>query len=54
MLPEALAYHRKWMEERPDDYGEDVRYRLELGATFLAVHHVQAQRLRENDRGPLA
>jgi aspartyl-tRNA(Asn)/glutamyl-tRNA(Gln) amidotransferase subunit A len=47
MLPEALAYHRKWMEDRPDDYGEDVRYRLELGATFLAVHHVQAQRLRE-------
>jgi aspartyl-tRNA(Asn)/glutamyl-tRNA(Gln) amidotransferase subunit A len=47
MLPEALAYHRKWMEKRPDDYGEDVRYRLELGATFLAVHHVQAQRLRE-------
>ncbi|HET8943909.1 MAG TPA: amidase [Dehalococcoidia bacterium] len=47
MLPEALAYHRKWMDERPDDYGEDVRYRLELGATFLAVHHVQAQRFRE-------
>jgi aspartyl-tRNA(Asn)/glutamyl-tRNA(Gln) amidotransferase subunit A len=47
MLPEALAYHRRWMEERPDDYGEDVRYRLELGATFLAVHHVQAQRFRE-------
>lgn len=47
MLPEALAYHRKWMEERPDDYGDDVRYRLEMGATFLAVHHVQAQRFRE-------
>jgi aspartyl-tRNA(Asn)/glutamyl-tRNA(Gln) amidotransferase subunit A len=47
MLPEALAYHRRWMEERPEDYGDDVRYRLELGATFLAVHHVQAQRLRE-------
>jgi aspartyl-tRNA(Asn)/glutamyl-tRNA(Gln) amidotransferase subunit A len=47
MLPEALAYHQKWMSERPDDYGEDVRYRLELGATFLAVHYVQAQRLRE-------
>ncbi len=47
MLPEALAYHRKWMQERPDDYGDDVRYRLELGATFLAVHYVQAQRLRE-------
>ena len=47
MLPEALAYHQKWMIERPDDYGDDVRYRLELGATFLAVHYVQAQRRRE-------
>jgi aspartyl-tRNA(Asn)/glutamyl-tRNA(Gln) amidotransferase subunit A len=47
MLPEALAYHKRWMAERPDDYGDDVRYRLELGATFLAVHYVQAQRLRE-------
>jgi aspartyl-tRNA(Asn)/glutamyl-tRNA(Gln) amidotransferase subunit A len=47
MLPEALAYHQKWMSERPDDYGDDVRYRLELGASFLAVHYVQAQRLRE-------
>ncbi len=47
MLPEALAYHQKWMAERPNDYGDDVRYRLELGATYLAVHYVQAQRLRE-------
>ncbi len=47
MLPEALAYHQKWMSERPDDYGDDVRFRLELGASFLAVHYVQAQRLRE-------
>ena len=47
MLPEALAYHQKWMAERPDDYGDDVRYRLELGSTYLAVHYVQAQRLRE-------
>lgn len=47
MLPEALAYHHKWMAERPEDYSENVRYRLEIGATFLAVHHVQAQRFRE-------
>jgi len=47
MLPEALAYHQKWMAERPQEYGDDVRYRLELGATYLAVHYVQAQRLRE-------
>ena len=48
MLPEALALHQRWMQERPDDYGDDVRYRLELGATYLAVHYVQAQRLRDN------
>jgi aspartyl-tRNA(Asn)/glutamyl-tRNA(Gln) amidotransferase subunit A len=47
MLPEALAVHQSWLKERPDDYGDDVRYRLELGSTYLAVHYVQAQRLRE-------
>lgn len=46
-LPEALAYHQKWMVERPDDYLDDVRYRLELGAMIPAVSYVQAQRLRE-------
>jgi aspartyl-tRNA(Asn)/glutamyl-tRNA(Gln) amidotransferase subunit A len=47
MLPEALAVHQRWISERPDDYGDDVRYRLELGSTYLGVHYVQAQRLRE-------
>lgn len=47
MLPEALAYHQKWMAERPDDYADDVRYRLELGATFTAVDYVNGQRFRE-------
>ncbi len=47
MLPEALAFHKRWMAERPQDYGEDVRYRLELGAAYSAVHYVQAQRFRE-------
>jgi aspartyl-tRNA(Asn)/glutamyl-tRNA(Gln) amidotransferase subunit A len=47
MLPEALAFHQRWLAERPDDYGEDVRYRLENGATFSALHYVQAQRFRE-------
>jgi aspartyl-tRNA(Asn)/glutamyl-tRNA(Gln) amidotransferase subunit A len=35
------------MAERPEDYADDVRYRLELGATFLAVDYVEAQRFRE-------
>jgi aspartyl-tRNA(Asn)/glutamyl-tRNA(Gln) amidotransferase subunit A len=46
MLPEALAYHRRWLAERPDDYGQDVRGRLELAALFPAVTYVEAQRLR--------
>lgn len=47
MLPEATAYHQAWLNERPQDYGDSVRYRLELGATISAVSYVQAQRLRE-------
>jgi len=47
MLPEAIAYHQRWLAERPQDYGDDVRQRLEMGLTYLAVHYVQAQRLRE-------
>jgi len=47
MLPEALAYHQRWLTERPQDYGDDVRQRLELGMAFLGMHYVQAQRLRE-------
>ncbi len=47
MLPEALAYHQRWLAERPQDYGDDVRQRLELGMTIPGVHYVQAQRLRQ-------
>jgi aspartyl-tRNA(Asn)/glutamyl-tRNA(Gln) amidotransferase subunit A len=47
MLPEALAVHRHWMQERPADYSENVRYRLELGSMFNAVHYIEAQRFRE-------
>jgi aspartyl-tRNA(Asn)/glutamyl-tRNA(Gln) amidotransferase subunit A len=47
MLPEATAYHQGWLAARPDDYGEDVRYRLEMGALYPAVACVQAQRFRE-------
>jgi aspartyl-tRNA(Asn)/glutamyl-tRNA(Gln) amidotransferase subunit A len=47
MMPEALAVHHRWMRERPEDYGDDVRHRLELGALIQAVDYVHAQRLRE-------
>ena len=46
MLPEALAYHRRWLAERPQDYGEDVRRRLEMGLLYPTVSYIEAQRLR--------
>jgi aspartyl-tRNA(Asn)/glutamyl-tRNA(Gln) amidotransferase subunit A len=46
MLPEALAYHHRWLAERPQDYGDDLRGRLYLALLYPAVSYVQAQRLR--------
>jgi aspartyl-tRNA(Asn)/glutamyl-tRNA(Gln) amidotransferase subunit A len=45
MLTEALGYHRRWLAERPQDYGDDVRQRLEMG-TSASAGYEQAQRLR--------
>jgi aspartyl-tRNA(Asn)/glutamyl-tRNA(Gln) amidotransferase subunit A len=45
MLTEALSYHRRWLAERPQDYGEDVRQRLEMG-TSASAGYEQAKRLR--------
>ena len=47
MLPEAFAFHQSAMRERSEDIGEDVRYRLELGAAYPAVEYIQALRFRE-------
>ena len=47
MLPEAFAFHQAAVRERPDDIGEDVRYRLELGAAYPAAEYIQALRFRE-------
>lgn len=46
LMPEALAFHRRWLSERPEDYGDDVRRRLDMGLTFPAVSYVEAQRFR--------
>jgi aspartyl-tRNA(Asn)/glutamyl-tRNA(Gln) amidotransferase subunit A len=43
---EAAAYHHRWLAERPQDYGDDVRLRLIPGLTYPAVQYVNAQRLR--------
>lgn len=43
---EPSAYHQKWLRERPQDYGADVRALLETGELLLGTHYVQAQRYR--------
>ncbi len=43
---EAAALHAAWLRERPQDYSEQVRARLELGAAVGAVQYVNALRLR--------
>lgn len=45
-FPEASLYHRRWLRERPGDYGPAVRRRLELGELQLATDYLQAQRVR--------
>ncbi|WP_199183932.1 amidase [Cryobacterium sp. Y57] len=43
---ESTAYHQRWLRERPEDYGDDVRFMLEQGELYLASHYIQAQRYR--------
>jgi aspartyl-tRNA(Asn)/glutamyl-tRNA(Gln) amidotransferase subunit A len=39
---EALAYHSQWLKLRPQDYGEDVRARLEPNNAITAIAYIQA------------
>lgn len=43
---EPSTYHQRWLRERPEDYGADVRTLLEVGEMLLATHYLQAQRYR--------
>ena len=46
LASEASAYHRRWLSEHPERYGEDVLAYLELGMRLAAADYVDAQRLR--------
>jgi aspartyl-tRNA(Asn)/glutamyl-tRNA(Gln) amidotransferase subunit A len=46
-LPEAITYHAKTLETRPQDYSENVRLRLEMGRYILAEDYVRAQHGRQ-------
>jgi aspartyl-tRNA(Asn)/glutamyl-tRNA(Gln) amidotransferase subunit A len=43
---EPSTFHQKWLAERPEDYGEDVRLLLELGGMYTATQYLNAQRCR--------
>jgi aspartyl-tRNA(Asn)/glutamyl-tRNA(Gln) amidotransferase subunit A len=43
---EATAYHWQTLLDRPDDYSNNTRDNLRLGATILAKDYLHAQRVR--------
>lgn len=43
VLADAAAYHATALEQRPQDYTENVRLRLEMGRYVLAEDYVRAQ-----------
>ncbi len=45
-LAESAIFHQRWLSERPDDYGDDVRLMLELGQMYTAAQYLNAQRYR--------
>lgn len=43
---EAISYHEPFFDARPNDYGEDVRARLEVGKVMLAKDYLRALKAR--------
>lgn len=43
---EAATYHAPWLRSRPQDYGEQVRNRLQNGLAYSAVEYLEALRWR--------
>ena len=47
LAAEAATIHRKWLRERPGDYGPMVRRRIEFGLYQPATRYLEAMTLRE-------
>ncbi len=43
---ESASYHAKWLRERPQDYGDQVRLRIQQGNLYPAARYLEALRLR--------
>ena len=54
MLSEAAAFHRHWMETRPDAYAPDVLARLRTGLSITGSGYVQALADQERMRQEVA
>ncbi|MHB8612082.1 MAG: amidase [Candidatus Dormibacteraceae bacterium] len=54
MLSEAAAFHKTWMETRPDEYGPDVLARLRTGLAVTGTDYVRALADRERMRKEVA
>ena len=46
LATEAAAFHKRWMIERPQDYGPQVLMRLQNGLAISAVSYLEAMRWR--------
>ena len=46
LAAEAAAFHKRWMIERPQDYGPQVLMRLQNGLAIPAVSYLEAMRWR--------
>jgi aspartyl-tRNA(Asn)/glutamyl-tRNA(Gln) amidotransferase subunit A len=46
LATEAAAFHKRWMIERPGDYGAQVFMRLQNGLAFSGVSYLEAMRWR--------
>ena len=46
-VAEAVAFHWRWLRTRPQDYGADLRSRMERGAESLVVTYLHAQEARK-------
>jgi aspartyl-tRNA(Asn)/glutamyl-tRNA(Gln) amidotransferase subunit A len=43
---EAATYHAPWLRTRPDDYGKQVRNRLQNGVAYSGIEYLEALRWR--------
>jgi aspartyl-tRNA(Asn)/glutamyl-tRNA(Gln) amidotransferase subunit A len=53
LASEVASYHEEWLRTRADEYGAEVRSRLETGLLIAATDYVKAQRVRNLLTGQL-